>query len=96
MIQACFRQLLSLWKNKCITILGTQWSYEDAITAQIYEGFLEAGPQVLVQWYIQMVTSWPAIQPILGHQTRKAFYFESQKPGKFYTFIAILLSAFCQ
>ena len=73
------------WKTENTAILGTEWSYQDAITAKVYEGFLEAGPQTMLQLYIQMTTSWPVIQPLLGPKL-KAFYFESNKPGKFFYF----------
>ena len=37
-------------------MFGTEWSYEDALTSKIYEGFLEAGPQAAFQLYVQMKT----------------------------------------
>ena len=70
------------WKTENTAILGTEWSYQDAITAKVYEGFLESGPQIVLQLYIQMTTSWPVIQPLMGPKW-KAFFFESARPGKF-------------
>lgn len=74
----------SNWTNEYTTILGVEWSYRDALTGAILEGFTEAGPQLIFQLYLQMQTSWPALQPLFGDK-QKAFYFESQKPGDFHT-----------
>ena len=63
-------------------MFGTEWSYEDALTSAICEGFLEAGPQAIFQLYVQMKTGWPTLQPLLGPKL-KAYYFASNKPGEF-------------
>ena len=72
------------WQNEYTTFLGKEWSYEDALTAALVEGFLEAGPQALFQLYLQMRNSWPELQPLFGPKL-KAYYLESQKPGDFPT-----------
>jgi len=46
------------WKEEYTTVFGTEWSYEDALTSKIYEGFLEAGPQAIFQLYVQMTFTW--------------------------------------
>ena len=48
------------------------------------EGFLEAGPQLLLQTYIQFQTGWPTLQPLIGsvRSLKKGVYFPNQLPGK--------------
>jgi len=60
-------------------VLDTEWSYEDALTSKIYEGFLEAGPQAIFQLYVQMKTGWPSLQLLFG-PILKAYYFSTNKP----------------
>ena len=72
------------WTNEYTTILGVEWSYRDALTGAILEGFMEAGPQAIFQLYLQMRTSWPTLEPLFGDKL-KAYYFDSQKPGDFHT-----------
>ena len=78
------RTLLGLspnWKEEYTTVFGTEWSYEDALTSAICEGFVEAGPQAAFQLYVQMKTGWPTLKPLFG-PIQKAYYFSTNKPGE--------------
>ena len=63
-------------------MFGTEWSYEDALTSAICEGFVEAGPQATFQLYVQMKTGWPTLKPLFGLNLLKAYYFSTNKPGE--------------
>ena len=71
------------WKEEYTTVFGTEWSYEDALTSAICEGFVEAGPQAAFQLYVQMKTGWPTLKPLFGPKLLKAYYFSTNKPGEF-------------
>ena len=68
------------WQHKYIFLFGEKWTYADALAGKTLEGHLESGPQVILQTYIQMQTSWPSIQPLFGDKI-KGYYFKTEKPG---------------
>ena len=53
-----FLGLVPSWRDRRLTFLGVEWSYECAILCKGYECFLEAGFQTLLHTYIQMKTNW--------------------------------------
>ena len=52
--------------RKPFHFLGHKWDYQAALFAKSQEGFIEGGAQSILQAYIQMVTDWPLIQPIIS------------------------------
>ena len=72
------------WESEYIKLLGETWTYSDALVGKTYEGFFESGPQLILLTYIQLQTAWPSMRPlILEGSLTKAYYFNSQKPGKY-------------
>lgn len=83
----CCRLLLGLHpslEKLHFYMLGIRFDYEEAILSKSFEGFLEAGPQLLLQTYIQFQTGWPTLQPLIGsvQSIQKGIYFPNQLPGK--------------
>ena len=83
------RVLLDLhpdWKNESLELLGETWTSSDALAGKTYEGFFEAGPQLIVLTCLQLQANWPSMQPLIrGGTLRKAYYFSSSKPGNLKT-----------
>ena len=83
------RVLLDLhpdWKNENLELLGETWTSSDALAGKTYEGFFEAGPQLIVLTCLQLQANWPSMQPLIrGGTLRKAYYFSSSKPGNLKT-----------
>ena len=47
-----YRLLLGLrtnWQSEYISVLGMDWGYQDAMVGKVFEGFYEAGLQMLLQ-----------------------------------------------
>ena len=62
------RVLLDLhpdWKNENLELLGETWTSSDAIAGKTYEGFFEAGPQLIVLTCLQLQANWPSMQPLI-------------------------------
>ena len=64
-----------VWRNKRITILGVDWSFERAVVYKTDEGFVEAGLQTLLQTYIHMNTEFRTYR----HPLVKSFYLAGSK-----------------
>ena len=69
------------WKSYSFSFLGEDWNYLSGIESKAYEGFFEAGYQMILQIYIQQKTGWPSIKPLLG-PVEKGIYFKGTTPGK--------------
>ena len=76
--QLFFRLLVGfhpVWRNKRITILGVDWSFERAVVYKTDEGFVEAELQTLLQTYIHMNTEFRTYR----HPLVKSFYLAGSK-----------------
>ena len=74
------------WKSYSFHFLGEDWNYLSGIESKAYEGFFEAGYQMILQIYIQQKTGWPSIKPLLG-PVEKGIYFKGTTPGKYFQII---------